>query len=186
MDGEQPVAADHAGGAPAVRLVEGRATIDDVDAFVDRLGEIGARHGAIVQAFDARLVAGRRHLEAAARAARRAREHDDAIAEDPAVELLLYAAGRRQIDRALELGVDEGEGPVVVVVDAGNGRDAGDEAAAAEAVAALLEPDETLGVARDEDAIRAYFDVTDAERAATDATLEDLVVERVALLAVEK
>ncbi|MDZ7701125.1 MAG: KEOPS complex subunit Cgi121 [Halobacteriales archaeon] len=163
-----------------MRLVEGRAAVDDVDAFVERLSAIGDAHDAVVQAFDARYVAGREHLEAAARSARRAIAHDDAIADDPAVELLLYAAGRRQIDRALTIGVEAGEGPVVVAVDGG------DEVGAAEAVETLLEPASTLGAARDEAAIREYYGVTDAELGATDATLEDLVVERVALLAVEK
>lgn len=163
-----------------MRLVEGRASVDDVGAFVDELAAIGDEHGAVVQAFDARYVAGRDHLEAAVRSATRAREHDDAIADDPAVELLLYAAGRRQIDRALAIGVEAGEGPVVVVVDGG------DEPAAAEAVEALLEPAETLGTARDEAAIRGFYDVPDGELEATGASLEDLVIERVALLAVEK
>lgn len=163
-----------------MRLVEGRAAIDDLEAFVGELAAIGDEHGAVVQAFDARYVAGREHLEAAVRSARRARDHDDAIADDPALEVLLYAAGRRQIDRALTVGVTGGEGPVVVVVDGG------DEAAAAGAVESRLDPAETLGHARDEAAIRAYFDIDDTELAATDASLEDLVVERVALLTVDK
>ncbi len=78
------------------------------------------------------------------------------------------------------MGVAAGERLIVVAVDGG------DEQGAAGAVEALLEPTETLGVARDEAAIREFFAIGDAELAATDAALEDLVVERVALLAVEK
>ncbi len=163
-----------------MRLVQGRAAVEDVDAFVSALADIGDANGAVVQAFDARYVAGRAHLEAAARSARRAIEHDDAIADDPAVELLLYAAGRRQIDRALTIGVEAGEMPVVVAVDGG------DEAAAAAEVEERLEPAETLGAARDEALIREFYGITDAELGATDASLEALVIERVALLAVEK
>ena len=163
-----------------MRLVEGTAAVDDVDAFVADLAAIGEAHGATVQAVDARYVAGRRHLEAAVRSARRAVEHDDAIADDPALEVLLYAAGRRQIERALAMGVSEGGGPVVVVVDGG------DEAAAAAEVGEQVEPTDTLETGRDEALIRDYFDIGDAELDATDASLEDLVVERVALLAVEK
>lgn len=163
-----------------MKLVEGSASVDDVDGFVDELAAIGTEHGAVVQAFDARYIAGRQHLLAAARSARRARKHDDTIADDPAVELLLYAAGRRQIDRALEIGVQAGEQPIVVAIDGGS------EEAAASAVATRLEPAETLGVARDEGAIRQYFDITEAELTATDASLQELVIERVVLLAVEK
>lgn len=177
-----------------MRIVEGRATVDDVRSFVDRLDAIAEAHGVVVQAFDARLVAGREHLEAAMRSARRAVARDDTIADDPAVELLLYAAGRRQIDRALELGVGEGPTPVVVVVDgtlADVTMNEGDAEAAREreataAVAALLEPEDTLSVGRDEGAIREFFGIGEVEMAATDAGLEALVVERVVLLAVEK
>jgi len=173
-----------------MELVEGRAhvgveapdaaeSLPDVDAFVSRLGEVGAAHGATVQAFDARYVAGRSHLERAVALATRARERGDAIADDPAVEVLLYAAGRRQINRALEMGVDAGETPVVVTVDGG------DEAAAADAVRDLLDPAETLGFG-ERDRIREFFDVSLRELRATEASLEDLVCERVALLVVER
>jgi len=163
-----------------MKLVAGRATVENVDAFLDELTMIGEAHGAIVQAFDARYVAGADHLRAAARSARRSRAHDDAIADDPAVELLLYAAGRRQIDQALEIGVQTGESPVVVAIDGG------EEDAAAATIADHLEPVETLGTARDPAAIRRYFDISETELAATDASLEALVIERVVRLAVEK
>lgn len=165
-----------------MELVEGVATIDDLETFLARLGEIGDDQGCTIQAFDARYVAGRRHLERALELADRAIERDDAIANDRAVEVLCYAAGRRQINRALAMGVDEGETPTVVLV-AGDGE--GNETAAAEAIRTLLEPSDTLGEF-DPDTVREFFEIGDAEVAATDAGLEDLVVERVALLTVEK
>ena len=166
-----------------MRLVEGIATIDDLDTFLGRLDAVGDEHGCTIQAFDARYVAGRRHLERALELADRAIERDDAIADDRAVEVLCYAAGRRQIDRALRMGVGEGETPVVVLV-AADGED-GDETAAAATVRELLDPADTLGEF-DPETVREFFDVGDAETAATDASLEDLVIERVALLTVEK
>jgi KEOPS complex subunit Cgi121 len=168
-----------------MELVEGIATIDDLDPFLERLGEIGDAQGCTIQAFDARYVAGRRHLERALELADRAIERDDAIADDRAVEVLCYAAGRRQINRALAMGVDEGETPIVVLIAAENDSNDADEAAAASEVRGLLEPADTLGEF-DPDTVREFFDVGDAELSATDATLEDLVIERVALLTVEK
>jgi len=164
-----------------MELVEAEATIEDVDAVLDRLDAIGAEHGGTVQAFDARYVVDRAHLELAAELAERARERGEAIADDPAVEVLLYATGRRQISRALRMGVSEGECPVVVAVVGG------DEAAAAEAVADLdpLEPAATLGCV-DHERVMDFFDVGEHELAATDGDLADLVRERVALLTVEK
>lgn len=165
-----------------MEVVEGEATVSDVDAFVGRLGSIGDAHGVAVQAFDARYVVDREHLDRAVALANRAARRGEMIARDRAVEILLYAAGRRQITRALAMGVDEGTTPAVVVVDGG---DTAAETAAAAAVRNLLEPAATLG-AYDRDRAMDFFDVTDAELAATDGTLADAVRERVALLVVER
>ncbi|MFC6952550.1 KEOPS complex subunit Cgi121 [Halorubellus litoreus] len=192
-------------------VLEGTATVEDLDAFVAALGDAGDAHDCVVQAFDARYVADREHLATALRYAARAHRRGDAIARDPAVETLLYAAGRRQIDRALEMGVGEGEGDVAVVVASDFPDDPLAESDAerecADAVAELLD-DATLLVDRDGGAdgaattaegatadsalaatdperVREFFDVGDAELAATDATLADLVRERVVLLSID-
>lgn len=190
-----------------MHLLEGVATIEDVDSFVAQLSEIGDEHGCAIQAFDARYVADREHITRAVTLADRARERGEAIADDHGIEILLYAAGRRQINRALEMGVADGTTPVVAVVHSWDAT--GDEDTAAEAVAELLEPADTLGLSADADddcdgddgtlaracdhdydydreRIRTFFDVSERELAATDADLASLVRERVALLSVEK
>jgi KEOPS complex subunit Cgi121 len=175
-----------------MQVVEGTADIDDVGTFVETLSAIGDRHGVTVQAFDARYVVDCAHLELAVELATRAHDRSDAIAEDFGVEILLYAAGRRQINRALTMGVSEGTCPVVaVVVDhertdsyVGESEQNGIEAAA-DAVREQLTAASTLGE-YDEDRVRSFFDVTDTELAATAGGLPDAVRERVALLPVEK
>ena len=162
-----------------MEVVEGRATVDDLDAFVARLGAIGEEHDCAVQAFDARYVVDRAHLERAVELADRARARGEAIANEYAVEILLYAAGRRQINQALEMGVSTGESPVVVVVHGD------DETGAAAAVREELAPADTLGN-YDEERVRSFFDVGDRETAATSADLPTLVRERVALLTVDR
>jgi KEOPS complex subunit Cgi121 len=166
-----------------MELVEGRATVEDVEAFVAKLGEIGDEHACTVQAFDARYIVSRSHLDRALSLADRARERGEAVARERAVEILLYAAGRRQIERALELGVAEGENAVVVLIAAE--RREGEEQGAAAAVSDLLEPEDTLGEFDDE-RVREFYNVGERELAATDAGLAALVLERVALLDVEK
>ena len=172
-----------------MRLVEGAVEVDDVDAFVANLDGIASETGATVQAFDARFVVSRRHLERAVELADRAIERGENVARDRAVEILLYAAGRRQITDALELGVSEGSNRVVILVDADGGVATGEvaEADAAEAVRSrvLDSVEPTLGD-YDADRVRAYFDVSDAELAVVDGDLAALVCERVALLVVEK
>ncbi|SDC70462.1 KEOPS complex subunit Cgi121 [Natrinema hispanicum] len=168
-----------------MKLLECRLEIDDLDAFVAELGNLGDRHGVTIQAFDARYVAGRRHLERAVEFADRAIDRGENVARDRAVEILLYAAGRRQIDCALAMGVDEGETQAVVLVD---GDSEENEAAALEAVETLdafVDHEPTLET-QDVETLCAFFDVPDAEREATDAPLSALVCERVALLEVEK
>ncbi|WP_336329590.1 KEOPS complex subunit Cgi121 [Haloarcula sp. CGMCC 1.2071] len=175
-----------------MQVVEGTADIDDVGSFVETLSAIGDRHGVTVQAFDARYVVDRAHLELAVDLATRAHGRGDTIAEDFGVEILLYAAGRRQINRALTMGVSKGSCPVVaVIVDhertdshVGKRNQNGIEAAASD-VREQLTAASTLGE-YDEGRVRSFFDVTDTELAATAGGLPDAVRERVALLPVEK
>lgn len=172
-----------------MEVVEGEITVEGIEDFLADLDAIGEEYGVAVQALDARYVVDREHLRRAVELADRAFERGDAIARERSVEILLYAAGTRQIDRALTLGLDEGTHPAVVVVHApdSDGDGGGDEAAAAAAVRdlAAVEPGPTLGE-YDEERVREWFEVGDAELAATDAGLAALVRERVALLTVEK
>ena len=174
-----------------MRLVEGVVDVDDVDAFVADLADIASETGATIQAFDARYVVSRRHLERAVELADRAIERGENVARDRAVEVLLYAAGRRQIADALELGVSEGPNRIVVLVDAESeaaGTDGnGAEADAAEAVRSrvLDTVDSTLGD-YDAERVRQFFEIGGDELAVVDGDLEALVLERVALLVIEK
>jgi KEOPS complex subunit Cgi121 len=162
-----------------VRFVEGVADVEHVDAFVAAVGEVADETGATVQVFDARYVAGEEHLRRAVELADRAIDRGENVARDRAVEILLYAAGRRQIDDALTMGVSAGEVPAVALVDGG------DEARAAARLREMVAEERTLG-RFDGERLRAFFDVTDAELAAVDGDVGSLVRERVALLNVEK
>lgn len=163
--------------------LEGHLHVTDLDAFVETLGDVGEAYDCAVQAFDATRIVDESHLRSAVEHANRAFERGENVARERSVEILLYAAGRRQISRALELGVvaDEPDQPVVVVADGD------DEAGALRAVEERvdLEPAPVLGDV-DEEAVEAFFGITDAERRASSADLSALVRERVALLDVEK
>lgn len=172
-----------------MRILEGRVHVGDdppaavpayesVEAFVDAL-DTASEPGTAVQAFDARYVAGRRHLESAVERANRSIDRDENVATDRAVEILCYAAGRRQISQAMEMGVGEGTTPVLVVVDGP------DEPSVASEVESLIGPGDAFERS-DPERVASFFDVTDAEREASDASLQSLVRERVALLDVEK
>ncbi len=176
-----------------MELLECRLAVADLDAFLERIATIADQYQVTIQTFDANYVADRTHLERAVAFADRAIDRGENVARDRAVEILLYAAGRRQIDRALEMGVAEGECNAVVLVDAdpasGDDREPDSrEFGAIEDLAALesvLEQISTLK-APDTEVLRTFFDISEAELAATDASLAALVCERVALLEVKK
>ena len=159
--------------------VDGRAEIEDLDTLLNEISRISDDTGSTIQLFDADYVAGERHLRRAAELASRTVDRGTAIARDPAVELLLYAAGRRQINWALEMGVGEGSQAVVGVVDGG------DEAAAVTAVEALFASTDPVEWG-DRETLQAFFDIGAAELAVVDGDLESVVLERVALLAVDQ
>lgn len=190
-----------------MKLLAGAATIDDLDGFLDACSAVADERGVTVQAFDADYVVGRDHLRRAVELASRARERGENVARDRSVEILCYAAGRRQIEDALTMGVSEGRGRVVVLVDdpdadggdaedgvdgtpgAGTAPDRGPEG---ETTAAAdlrdlfgLDPVEDPR-SHDPALVRSFFGVSDDELAAAAAGLAPLVVERVALLDVEK
>ena len=167
-----------------MRLLDGTVTVDDLDAFLAVLDDAAEATGTTVQAFDADYVVCEAHLRRALDRADRAIARGENVARERAVELLCYAAGRRQINRALEMGVSEGENRVVVLVDSS----AGDEGAEADAVAMLRDHVDEQAVLGEYDGatVRSFFDISDAELDAVDGDLPDLVLERVALLDVEK
>ncbi|SIR93854.1 KEOPS complex subunit Cgi121 [Natronorubrum thiooxidans] len=175
-----------------MQLLECTLEIDDIDSFVSQLGEVSDRHDVTIQAFDARYVADRTHLEHALELADRAIDRGENIARDRAVEILLYAAGRRQIDDALEMGVGEGRQRAVMLVDGGStGNEGGQESSEAAALETLVELEAVVDTeptleSPAEETLCSFFEITDAEREATDASLVALVRERVALLEVDK
>jgi KEOPS complex subunit Cgi121 len=168
-------------------VVEGMIEVDDLDATLSTLDAVAEEHGVTAQAFDARYLVDRGHVERAVELADRAFDRGDNVARGRGVEILLYAAGRRQIDDALEMGVAEGRLPAAVVVAADEGADAGVEPDAADALRdrLALDPRATLASV-DADRVRAFFDVSDAELDAVTGDLADVVHERVALLDVRK
>jgi len=164
-----------------VQILERTAVVEDTDDFLARLAELRDEHGVIVQAFDARYVVSRLHVEEAVKKARRSFDRGENVADTVSMEVLLYAAGTRQIDVATRAGLRRGEHDAVFVVDG-----EGDEEDAADSVREMTyEPEEF--VYGDEPRLLDFFGLTDEEVGAVGRDrLEGLVLERVALLDVNK
>ncbi|WP_280535299.1 KEOPS complex subunit Cgi121 [Halopenitus sp. POP-27] len=112
---------------PTPHLLAGDLAIDDLDAFLGTVRTIREETNTVIQVVDARYVVSRTHLDRAVARAERAIDRDAAVASDPAVEVLLYAAGRRQIDEALGMGVAEGSMPAIAIVYDSSSPTPGDE-----------------------------------------------------------
>lgn len=147
------------------------------DELLDALEALEADYDVVAQAVDADYVAGQAHIERAWAMVERARAGDRMIADDLAMEWLLYLAGTRQIDRALNLGIGEDTDMAAILIQGERAGEAG-----AEVRTSWPTVDATLGARH---ALEEWFEVTAAESGATTASLEKLVCERVVLLQLE-
>lgn len=94
----------------------GKARIKDVRSFLKSLNDIASAHGVKAQAVDARLVAGMGHIDFAVEKALASFKEGRALARDTGMEIMLYLRGRRQIEKALEMGVKSGENDVAIIL----------------------------------------------------------------------
>ena len=165
-------------------IVGGKVNIKDVKAFIAKLTAIGKECNVTVQAVNADLVAGRGHIEYAADKAVLSFREKRNLARDLGMEIMLYLRGRRQIEKALEIGVKPGGNRVAFII-------VGDNAVKARpAVESLLdEVDPTVvdyAHAKDALLLRLY-EITPAEVTIVGPDrIPQLVQERSALLEFEK
>ena len=180
------------------KIIVGKVGISNVDDFLSSLKNIAHEYDVTIQAMDAELIAGGEHIISAVKKAIRATERKRSIASDLGLEILLYAAGRRQIERALAMGVSVSEGEkrvAIVIVDASaRAQREKDLEMVAEEVKRKIgiqeEPISELELEYKEDkkeGIKKFFDITEAElKAVGESKLKMLVLERVAMLDVLK
>jgi KEOPS complex subunit Cgi121 len=92
-------------------------TIKNIDTFVQQLLAFSKQEHLIIQAFDARVIYDKNHLISATNHAKRAFQQGTNAINSPALEILLYAAGERQIQKAIKkIGVKKGEQQIVFVI----------------------------------------------------------------------
>ncbi len=161
-----------------LHILEGRVFIDDLDDFLQKLKKIGKEKNLTLQALDADKIAGEEHIKFAVEKAIDSFRSGTGIANDLAKEILLYAAGTRQIKRAVKLGIHKGENNIVLVV-VGEAETTGLDEIRPEPVLAYNE--------YKKEALMKAFGITDKElEAVGEEKLPELVLERVALVDVIK
>jgi len=176
------------------KILAGTVHISNIEEFLARLKATAHNYAVTIQALDAELLAGEEHLHSAVEKALRAVKRKRSITSDLGLEILLYAAGKRQIERALEMGVKEGERRVAIVMVGEGGekdvevvaedvkRKTGIEEASIEELESELDYDE-----HKRERIKEFFAITGDElQAVGEEKLKLLVLERVALVDVLK
>ncbi len=175
-------------------IVAGTVTIEEVDGFLSILRAIAQEFAVTIQAFNAELIVGAEHVTSAVKKAVRAVEQKKGLTSDLSLEILLYAAGKRQIERALAMGVTKGENNVVIVIVDGGGEKDLDVVAEElkRRVRIKEEPLQELELELEQnefrkDSVKKFFAITEEElNAVSEEKLKLLVLERVALLDVLK
>jgi len=165
-------------------IVGGKVDIKDVKAFIGKLAAIGKECGVTVQAVNADCIAGRAHIEFAADRAVEAFKEKRNLARDLGMEIMLYLRGRRQIEKALEIGVHPGKNNVAIII-VGDGPGCAEDTARA----MLDKVDENVVDYdhRKDEALMRLYDITPAEvEIVGKERIPLLVRERSALLEFEK
>lgn len=165
-----------------IEVIGGSTYISNLGEFLKKIGDISSRYNITVQAVDADLVAGERHLRFAAEKAAQAFERGENLAMDLGVEILLYASGNRQINQALTMGVHEGENRVALVAVGPVTTDAMDD------LRALVHEEPVVQYTPEKNQrLFDFFNITPLEvEAVGESKVPLLVLERVALLNVSK
>jgi KEOPS complex subunit Cgi121 len=98
-------------------LFGAKGTIQDIDLFLQKLLMFSKEKNIIIQALDANLVYSQDHLRSATEHAQRAFMNNTNATKSLALEILLYAAGERQIQKAIKkIGVKQGKHSIAFVL----------------------------------------------------------------------
>ncbi len=162
-----------------IHILQGTIFIDNTEKFLEKIKKTSNDNNIVIQALDADKLAGEEHLRFAVKKAMNSFKKGKNIANDLAKEIMLYAAGTRQINRAMKLGVHNGENNIVLVaigevIDLSNF----DEITSKP----VLQYDNSKN-----DALVEIFNITKEElKARGEDKIPELVIERVALVDVMK
>jgi KEOPS complex subunit Cgi121 len=167
-----------------------RGTIKDIEEFLHQLILFSKDEKLTIQALNAKLVYGTDHLISATQHALRAVEEKTNATNSLALEILLYAAGERQIQKAIKkMGVVKGkQSAAFVIVD--DHKKSVNRKAYDKVIDRLLQ---SFGFVRDDKVLEGTrdtvkrFGISDKElRTVHESKYGDLILEKVAMVDVIK
>ncbi|HSD58948.1 MAG TPA: KEOPS complex subunit Cgi121 [Methanotrichaceae archaeon] len=162
-------------------LIFGRPVIRDRVEFISELKRFQASHGCVIQALDADKVVCERHLLFATKKALQAFSKGRNIAKDLGVEILRYASGERQIERAMSIGLSSSTKRIALVLTPMPSI-ADCRFPDASLLSSIVEED-GLGCSFKAEAVKEAFNISEEEISAVgEDRIPDLVLERVALV----
>ena len=164
-----------------IHIICGSATINNTEEFIHQLNKISRKYDVVIQAVDADLVAGSKHLIAAVERATRSFSEKSNIANNLGMETLLYVAGSRQIEKALQFGVKKGCNNIALLIISKSEKNI--DCVEQELKKLISErPDAADYTISKRENLMSAFNITQEEIAAAgEDKIPDLVLERVAL-----
>jgi len=100
-----------------LRIIGAKGNIKDIDNFLQQLSRLAKDNNIVIQAFDADLIYGKKHLISAVEHAVRSIERKKNTTNSLEMEILLYASGERQLKLAIpKMGVKKGKVNIAFVL----------------------------------------------------------------------
>jgi KEOPS complex subunit Cgi121 len=167
-----------------ITVIGSRGTIKDIDDFLQQVNIFSQDNNVVIQAFNADVIYGKNHLISAVDHAIRAMERKTNTTNSLAMEILLYAAGERQLKLAIpKMGVKKGDANIAFVVVNDKKRD---KKSIDELLKDLsLERDDKI-LEGNEDTLRAFGLNDQAIKTVTKDKYGDLILEKVAMVDIIK
>ncbi len=167
-----------------ITVVGARGTIKDVDSFLQQITSFAQDNSVVIQAFNADVIYGKNHLISAVDHAIRAMERKTNTTNSLAMEILLYAAGERQLKLAIpKMGVKKGNANIAFVVVDNKKRD---EKSIDELLKELsLKRDDNV-LEGNEDTLRAFGLNDQTIKTVTKDKYGDLILEKIAMVDIIK
>ena len=167
-----------------LEIHQARCTVPDIREFLQNLQLIGNQYECSLICFNRQVMAGRKHVTAAVMHALRSFRSGNQIARSIEVESLLYAAGTRQTGLIGPFGIHNGINECYLCILPQN--ENADEKVRNLVEYADDENWEEISVEKSR-ALQKLFDITSEEMQVTgNSRLQDLILERVALLTVNR
>lgn len=162
-----------------IRLLFGKPVIRERADLILALRDLQSGCDCIIQALDADKVVSERHISFAIEKAFAAISEKRNVAKDAGMEIMLYASGERQIERALSMGISDSTKRIALILAASASECRWPDASE---LSRILEED-GQGSSFCTEAIKETFNITPEEiDAVGEDRIEDLVIERVALV----